>query len=682
MGVAVARLKSRGKLSSIEVATEASRAPGDFEQLLAACKRVPGGRWQPAEKVWRYPAAIDTCHALRRAFGDQLQVTHGLADWYRVKAAEAQAHAELAASHDGQLHRVPDPLASWLRGYQRAGAAWMAQGYRNAGLVGDVPGLGKTPQTLAAMIEMGLTGPVLIVCPKNAVRLTWGAELAKHMSGTAVYLCQGTREKRQAVLDKFAADLDADWKAGVEVLRVVVVVAEMLRVEMGDACYTESGNKISGMCPNVRRHGFCDKHFTKKFYGDAKARKKDEVPVAFSFPVLFAGLMSPERAWAAVILDESHKLLGSMTIAKANLMGRGLKLLPMREDVRRYALSGTPFGKGGRVQGMFGTLHWLWPDEYTSFWKWAGEVFDIQEVIINRRGATAKKIVGLKGMTASSSGEEAQAAIERFLQTLGPRILRRTKEEVMTDLPPKVYNEVVCPLTPQQERQYRALATLAEVKTSGGMVTPNGGLALLTRERQIANGEITLRDGKVRFTSVSGKTERLMEMLDERGVLDKEFGTKIVVASELNEYLDIVAGELSVDGIPFYRFDGRTSEKERDRAVTAWQQSPTADGDREPRLMLVNTTAAGVSINLDMADEMFIMDEPWNPEAAEQLENRIHRASRVHNVFIYYFRTEGTIDYAKAHSVEMKRQAQHMVLDGRRGMEYVQHLMNESMEEK
>ena len=170
---------------------------------------------------------------------------------------------------------------------------------------------------------------------------------------------------------------------------------------------------------------------------------------------------------------------------------------------------------------MFGTLHWLWPDEYTSFWKWAAECFDIQEVVINRRDNTAKKIIGLKGMNAASSDAEEQAAIERFLRTLGPHILRRTKEEVMTDLPPKVYVEVVCPLTPAQAKQYKALSTLAEIKVQGGVVTPNGGLAILTRERQIANGEIMLRDGKVRFTGLSGKTERLMEMLDERGVLDQ-----------------------------------------------------------------------------------------------------------------------------------------------------------------
>lgn len=674
MGVAVARLRERGKRSMIDVKTEAT---GDFAELLTACKGVVGGRWIPGDKVWRYPASLETCHALRREFRGKLRITTELADWYRRHQVEREEQTALSMATDAELTRVPEDISTWLRGYQRVGAQWIAEAYRNAGLIADTPGLGKTPQMLAGMIESGLTGPVLVVCPKSAVRLTWGAELAKLMPGVPVYLCQGNRAKRQAVLERFAADLDSDWKAGADTLRVVVVVAEMLRVEMGDPCYTDGGNKISGMCPNVRKHGFCDKHVRREYY-DEKSRAKDAVPVAFSFPILFAGLMSEERAWSTVILDESHKLLGSLTIAKANLMGRGLKLLPQRESVRRYALSGTPFGKGGRVQGMFGTLHWLWPDEYTSFWKWAAEHFKIEQVPINRRGATANKIVGLKGLAGDASEEEQATAIEGFLKTLGPRILRRTKEEVMTELPPKVYNEVVCGMTPKQAKQYKALIDLAEVKTPGGMVTPNGGLALLTRERQIANGEITVRDGKVRFTSESGKTERLKERLEERGILDLESGTKVIIASELNEYLDIVAAELKMDRVPIARFDGRTSEKERDRVVTAWQQSPVANGRTEPRVLIVNTTAAGVSINLDMADEMFIMDEPYNPEQAEQLENRIHRASRVHNVFIYYFRTEGTIDYRKAHSVEMKRKAQHAVLDGRRGIQYVQKLMSES----
>lgn len=658
----------------IDVHTKAEREP--FEEVLAACKRVPGGLFRRADKVWHYPLALDTCLALRQAFGADLRVGVDLSQWYRATAAQTDAHRALAAAGDATLTRVPAALSGWLRPYQRAGALWIANAYRNGGIVADTPGLGKTSETIAGLLEADVRGPVLVSCPKLSVKRVWGKELAQHAPGVPTYLCTGTRERRQRVLDQFAADVAQDP----DQLRVVVVVGEMLRAELGDACYTKGGTKVP-TCPTLlrSREGQCHLH---QFYRvqeakkkDEARRKKDEVVVGFSYPTLFDATLL-RGGWAAVILDESHKMLGSLTVAKGNLMGKGLKLLPERTDARRYALSGTPFGKGGRVQGMFGTLNWIWPDEYTSFWRWAGANFEIREKVISRRThAVAKEIVGLKGLSAEASPEERAAAMERFVRSLGARVLRRTKEEVLPELPPKLYIEVACEMTERQRRQYKGLADLAEVRVDGGVVAPNGGLALLTRERQIANGAIRLDQGKVKFTDHSGKLDALWESLDVRGILDGSHGPKLVVASEFVEFLDALCGRLKHDKVRYLRIDGKTPEKQRDAIMEEWQ----ATMNDTLRVLVVSSKAAGISITLDSADELHIMDEMWNPEENEQLEDRIHRASRMHQVTIFYYRTEGTIDYAKAHSVEMKRRAQHAVLDGARGVQYVREMMSDSL---
>lgn len=662
MGTATATLYVAGQ--RIQVRTRAGQA--EFEEMLAACKRVGGGRYENhnGDKYWHYPLSVDTCHALRRSFGEALRVGHSLADWYRVAAREAASQTTLGAATDSTLTRVAPAFANWLRGYQRAGAQWIARGYRGNGLVADTPGVGKTPETLAALIEADIQGPVLVVCPKPSVRSVWGREMTDHLPDVPQYLCYGTRARRQKVIAQFLEDVAAEP----ETLRVLVCVAEMLRLEVGDPCYTVSGNKVSGMCQRGSAHA---KHTVRP-----AERKKDQVPVGFSYPELFDAT-ALRGGWATVILDESHKLLGSLSVAKGNLMGRGLKMIPQRTHARRYCLSGTPFGKGGRVEGMFGTLHWLWPDEYTSFWKWAAEWFVVEEAVVNRMGKTVKKIVGLKGSgTAVRYGDDNERqAIEDFLRTLGPRILRRTKAEVLQDLPTKTYIEVPCSMTTRQARQYRQLLEDAEVTTAGGMVMANGALALLTRERQVANGELTLRDGTVGFTGQSGKLEQLWEALDTRGIFDGAPGPKLVICSEFNEFMDVVASALKARGVPFFQLDGRTTDNRRTRMLTQWQTDHTPAC---PRVMLINTVAAGISINLDAADEMHLLDERWNPEENEQVEDRIHRASRNHKVFIYYYRTEGTIDYSKAHSVEMKRRAQHAVLDGSRGIEYVRDMMTEA----
>jgi SNF2 family DNA or RNA helicase len=647
----------------------------DFEEVLAACKRVPGGAFRRPDKVWHYPLAIDTCHALRQAFGDELRVGIDLSRWYRVKAAETDAHRALAKAGDATLSRVPAALTSWLRPYQRAGAKWIANAYRNGGIVADTPGLGKTAETIAGLLEADVRGPVLVACPRPSVKRVWGKELDQHAPGVPTYLCQGTRERRQKVLAKFAEDVRRDPEA----LRVVVVVAEMLRVEMGDPCYTKGETKVA-TCQHLLQsiNGTCplhEKYRVAAVKGKEEARrKKDMVAVGYSFPELFDAT-NLAGGWATVILDESHKLLGSLTVAKGNLMGKGLKLLPERTNARRYALSGTPFGRGGRVQGMFGTLNWLWPDEYTSFWRWAMANFVVEEKVINRAGATAKEVKGLKGLDPNASEAEQVAAMENFLRTLGARVLRRTKGEVLPELPPKNIVEVACDMTPQQRKQYKAFATFAEAKVPGGVVTANGGLALLMRERQVANGEIR-KDGKVvRFTGESGKLDRLWEKLDEHGILEGTPGTKLVIASEFTEFLDAICGRLRADKVAYLRIDGKTSDKNRDAIMEEWQ----ATTSHTLRVLVVSSKAAGISITLDAADEMHIMDEMWNPEENEQLEDRIHRASRMHQVTILYYRTEGTIDYVKAHSVEMKRRAQHAVLDGSRGAAYVREMMTDSL---
>lgn len=678
------------------------KTPGedDFDFMVAASKKVNGGNFRRTPSPhWHYPLSLETCLALRQAFGTRLRVGNDLATWYANERAQATDHTALSAAEDATLAEwVPAKLRTWLRGYQRAGAAWIADGYRGAGLVADQPGLGKTPETLAALLEAGVEGPVLVVCPKASVKSVWGYEARRLLPGVPTYLCRGNRERRERMLRRFSNDVARNPTK----LRIVVVVAEMLRVKLGNPCYTYKltdpnvaevpgewsedgstfrvsgeaitlGNKIPGMCAQRLKglDGECRLHVSDpKTIKEAtgiqrtdKELKKDLVPVGFEYPILFD--RHAFGGWRWVILDESHKLLGSLTIKKANLMGRALKLLPYHhEDPRRYALSGTPFGKGGKVEGMFGTLHWLWPDEHTSFWKWARGVFEIEEVVVNRQGKTVAKILGPKGLRPNALPEEEAAAWEAFLASLGPRVLRRKKGEMLRELEPKTYVEVVCELSPLQQKQLAEMADYAEATTPGGPLIVNGVLALRTRSQQLANGALIMERGQARFTQDSGKLDRLWEMLDARGIIDGAPGGKLVIASRYNEFLDAIREMLDKEKVKYLRIDGRIPESVRNASMDRWQNNLC-----EERVMLVNVKAGGVSINLDAADEMHMMDEDPDPGVNEQMEDRIHRASRVHKVVIHYYRTEGTVDYLAAHNVEYRRRLQHAVLDGRRGVE-------------
>lgn len=582
------------------------------------CKSVLGARWAKTEKAWTYPATVDTCYRLREVFGARLKVLRPLAEWLAVAKAAADAQAARANLSDAELTVLPEVaprLAATLRPDQRAGARFVAEGYFGSALVADQPGLGKTMLTIAGLIEAEVAGPILVVCPKVAVRPVWWRELTAWTT-ESVHIARGTRAQREKALEEFVADPSPrKW---------LVIVAEMLRVQ----------EELDPKDPAGKRTRIC----------------------GYEYPDLFG------IRWGAVVVDESHKTFGSLTVVKGNLMGKGLKALSLADGARKVAISGTPFGKGGRVQGMFGTLMWLWPKEFTSFWRWAETHFEVEDVYIGR-GKTAKKVGGLR--TGDGEG---------FLRSLGPRILRRTKAETLTYLPPKRYVRVWCEMGTAQLRQYKSLNADAEVVTPGGVLAANGVLAELTRAKQIANGVVSYDGDKVSFTGESCKIDALMQALEERGIGKADETTtdlKVVIASQFNEFLDVVCAALTRQGIAYHRLDGSTPDRERDRIMTDFQENPSG-----ARVFVLNSKAGGVSITLDAADEMHMLDEMWNPDDNEQLEDRIHRARRVHNVTIYQYTTEGTIDERIANDVEGKRLNQFAVLDGRRGLSYVRDLID------
>ena len=627
---------------------------GVFEDMLRRCKAVRGGRWDSEQRQWTYPLSVDTCHELRAAFDAYLDVLPPLASWYRAQATQAAAHADLSRATDATLARLPDVapvLAATLRPDQRVGVQWVANPYRGAGLVADHPGLGKTLELIGGILEADVQGPILVTCPRLSVRSVWGNLLHKWAPDERVYLCRGTRAKRQEAIDNFLADpTPRKW---------LVTVAETLRIKEDYPCRVPSTGR------RVRPHK-CNpvKHKAEQHVQDTAAKKT------------FAGYQYPDffqNEWAAVVVDESHKMFGSLTVANGNLAGKGLKSLGDLA-ARRYAVTGTPYGKGGRVQGMFGTLMWLWPDEYTSFWRWVEQNFEVteEEVFVRGgRGATkpVKRIGPLKG------GKDE----ERFLHELGPRILRRTKKEVMPWLPDKVIVEVLCEMEDKQRRQYEDMALDGEIETDGGVLTANGVLAFITRAKQLASGVLIARpSGKPEFDpDNSCKLDNLIQRLEQNRVLEGD-GPKTLISSQFNELLDAVAKRLAKEGAAHVRIDGSTTDKKRDDIVDAFQDP---DG---PRLLLLNSKAGGVSITLDAADEAHILDEMWDPGDNEQLEDRLHRASRALTeeqaddrppVTIYYYRTEGTVDQTIAADVEGKRFEQFRVLDGRRGLAYLRELV-------
>lgn len=634
---------------------------GEEDEALMASKQVTAsrkfGRGWPlpasatAEPVHaaHYPLTVDKCREMRDMWAGQLKVHSSLGDWYRLASQEHAAQVATTKQADAELPvlaKLYPELHAYLKGDQRVTARWIANAYRNGGLLADEVGTGKTVGVIAGLIERQVQGDILVVCPKISVRAVWQREIAKH-TNIPVYAAKGSRKNREKVLAAFLADESPQ--------RILVVVAEMLRIK------------------SIR-----DKGRVVEFLG-------------YEYPPLF------DVDWDAIVVDESHRLLGAMDVVRANLAGEGLRSLSTDPNRLKLAVSATPFGKGGRVEALFGTLHWLWPDEYTSRWAWLGRHFEVNEDrVFIRDGKGASKLVKRVGGLRHDHTEEA------FWAELGPRVLRRTMEEVSPDHRGlKNWVRVTCEMESEQARQYRKFSEDGELALPGGIVTTVGVLDYLTRCRQFANGVLRKEGGRVRYTGASCKLDRLLAHLDQL-----EPTRKVVIASQYNEFLDAVEKRLAEEGYRWYRLDGKTTDNLRESMMRDFQgehyQGLTAQGDtitftgpdvtcghcnvsagrkhgtrcpvNHPRLFLMNSEAGGVSITLDAAEEMHQLDRMYPPEANTQLHGRIFRRGRAHQVIYYLYESEGTIDETISANTEAGHAEQLRLLDGRRGLEYVREL--------
>jgi SNF2 family DNA or RNA helicase len=369
--------------------------------------------------------------------------------------------------------------------------------------------------------------------------------------------------------------------------------------------------------------------------------------------------------WQAIVVDESHRYLsGIRSSQNLTQTGKGLMGLKLTDDGVRIALSGTPMR--GKPSNIWGTLHWLRPKQYPSYYRWAEKYFMTQQ---NRWSAYGKVI-----------GDINPRMEQALYKSLDDIMLRRTKAEVVTELPPKQRIDVMIDMSASQEKMYKQMAqqAIAELEGFGddddgdNRISAVGILAIMTRLKQFADcswkyASVEGLKPKAMFNPLhSGKAAWIEEFLTERGIAgdDREGNQKVVIASQFTEVVDSLEDYLASINVPTLKITGAVREKDR-VAVTEDFQS-----EGGPRVLLMNTTAGGVSITLDAyCDELVIIDETWVPDDQEQLEDRIHRVSRMHQVTIYRLFAAGSIDERiHARTIE-KDTVQKAVLDGRRGVD-------------
>lgn len=229
-------------------------------------------------------------------------------------------------------------------------------------------------------------------------------------------------------------------------------------------------------------------------------------------------------------------------------------------------------------------------------------------------------------------------------------MIRRTKNEVLTQLPPKRYVDVELELSDAQMKRYREMRE-ADVEP----------MVFATRARQIADCEWTSEWEPI-IGGKSAKLDWLLEWLDSRGYVDSSLNGKVVIASQFSKVLHWLAKELAKRDITAKILDGDTPQAERIRIQDEFQNG-------ELRIILLSGQM-GVGITLDAADDLIMFDSPYDPDRVEQIEDRVHRASNMHNVTIWNLIGKATIDQAIAHVVSRRYNTTRTLLDGVRGIDF------------
>jgi hypothetical protein len=199
------------------------------------CKQIQGYKFEPEleGKPWTYPARMQTCHAIRKVFGDALEIGPVLYQWAGKNSKLYTMQRSLASKPDSALERVQDSHPSFWeamssRPYQRSGAQFLALTGHAADF--SEPGLGKTATSLACLIQAGVWNGrhLVVVSNKTAIRSTWAEEIQKWTPDAKVYPMPEGYVARGKMLDKFWADEEG--------ARFVVMLPHMLQIKQGHWC--------------------------------------------------------------------------------------------------------------------------------------------------------------------------------------------------------------------------------------------------------------------------------------------------------------------------------------------------------------------------------------------------------------------------------------------------------------
>jgi SNF2 family DNA or RNA helicase len=224
-----------------------------------------------------------------------------------------------------------------------------------------------------------------------------------------------------------------------------------------------------------------------------------------------------------------------------------------------------------------------------------------------------------------------------LVRRIKPFILRRTKDEIATELPPKTLILRTASLEKSQRDLYETIRVSMQKKVRDEIAKKGFArshivvLEALLRLRQTCCDPRLLKMKVAEKVEESAKLDMLMEMIPKM----VEEGRRILLFSQFVSMLELIENELDTKGLKYVKLTGQT--KDRKTPIETFQNGDVS-------IFLISLKAGGTGLNLTAADTVFHYDPWWNPAAENQATDRAHRIGQDKPVFVYKLLTEGTVE--------------------------------------
>ncbi|KAK6910607.1 hypothetical protein I203_104639 [Kwoniella mangroviensis CBS 8507] len=353
------------------------------------------------------------------------------------------------------------------------------------------------------------------------------------------------------------------------------------------------------------------------------------------------------------VLDEGHIIKNAKT--KLSVAVKQIK------SQHRLLLSGTPIQNN--VLELWSLFDFLMPG-FLGNERMFNDKFS-KPILADREGKATPK-----------EREAAASALEALHKQVLPFLLRRLKEDVLNDLPPKIIQDYYCELSPIQKHLYDEFSKSQAAQEAGEEVsssdTPKNGqgqghvFQSLQYLRKLCNHPALVLDNQPeRFNQIqkkwgveSGtglhditnapKMEALKQLLTDCGIgqppdklSDDVNQHRVLIFCQLRPMLDIIEKDLfgkHMNSVSYMRMDGSTDPKKRHAIVQTFNSDPRID------VLLLTTSVGGLGLNLTGADTVIFVDHDWNPMKDLQAMDRAHRLGQRKVVNVYRLITRGTLE--------------------------------------